>query len=272
MNRTDVAILVHTCPNYMYILDAFFGLLRRYGSSCNWPVYLVTELHTNESVQTLINKYGLRVLPLEQSEKDFFESRAAAMKKLPNHIHYVLPLQEDFLLERPGIDWKTLEHALGYFDKDTSIASMRLMPCPASSLKQQYSVNWKYLDATKDLLFSYQATLWRREVYSDYMNTLIKEGRLHYSEITETDPEYKNLTWNQYAIQFNPAETCIGLNHLTNMFPSMIHLCYERKLSCPNGVYMCPWPYRPTAIVKGVLQSWAEELIRREGFRASKTS
>jgi hypothetical protein len=29
---------------------------------------------------------------------------------------------------------------------------------------------------------------------------------------------------------------------------------------------MCPWPYRPTAIVKGIITSWAKELILREGF------
>jgi hypothetical protein len=29
---------------------------------------------------------------------------------------------------------------------------------------------------------------------------------------------------------------------------------------------LCPWPYRPTAIVKGRLEPWAEELGRREGF------
>jgi hypothetical protein len=35
---------------------------------------------------------------------------------------------------------------------------------------------------------------------------------------------------------------------------------------------MCPWPYRPTAIIKGVLQSFAIELAQREGFKLFKLS
>jgi hypothetical protein len=45
-----------------------------------------------------------------------------------------------------------------------------------------------------------------------------------------------------------------------------IHLAWPREGAHPNAVYLCPWPYRPTAVVRGLFESWANELAKREGF------
>jgi hypothetical protein len=263
MNRTDVAIVVNTCPKYFYILDAHFGLLRRYGEACKWPIYLATEQPDEFAIQMIAKKYNVTILSLDKSHADFLESRIAAVDALPPSIQYILPLQEDFLLERPGIDVTALQEALGLFDSNHLIQSIRLMPCPSSSARGQFIGNWKQLQAN-DSYFSYQATLWRRSTYRDYLFRLVRRCQEEYPLLQPLTPE-----WNQFAVQTNPAETHIGLSLLDAMFPNAIHLCWSRKASWANAVYWSPWPYRPTAIVKGVLEPWAAELIRREGFVAN---
>jgi hypothetical protein len=260
MERTDIAILVHTCPSYFYILDAFFGLLRRYGSDCKWPVYLATERSYDETILRVCNKYNIQLLALEEKDSDFLESRCAAMQLLPATIQYVLPLQEDFLLERPGLNVPSLTEALDLLDKDIHLASIRLMPCPGSTTSTVYKGMWNIL-TTKDCIFSYQATIWRRSVYHDYMIHLLRQEQIAYPELLQD-----RKAWCLHAIRNNPAETFPGLTLLKNLFPQMNHLCWSRKGVWANAVYWCPWPYRPTAIVKGNLEVWANELIRREGF------
>ena len=263
MDRTDVAIVVNTCPKYFYILEAQFGLLLRYGEACKWPVYLATEKPDEYAIQMVAKKYNVTILSLAKSHADFLESRIAAMDALPSSIQYVLPLQEDFLLERPGIDVAALTDALTQFDTNHLVQSIRLMPCPGSSAREPFATGWKQLQ-TNDMVFSYQATLWRRQTYRDYLFRLVRRCQEEYPNLQPLTPE-----WNQFAVRNNPAETHIGLSLLDSMFPQAIHLCWARKASWANAVYWCPWPYRPTAIVKGVLEPWAAELIRREGFVAN---
>ncbi len=256
MDRT--AIVVNSTPKYYYLLEPFFGLLRRYGEGLTWPVYFATE-HPNEpTLKQLCTKYNVQILELAAEEGDFLESRLAAVSKLPKEFSYVLPLQEDFLLERPGVDKKSLENALDILEADAQVQSIRLMPCPGSSAREGFWGVWKKLTA-EDLQFSYQATLWRRGLYTDFMRSLVRQGHEQY-------PELKGAEWNKYCVSINPAETFPGLQMLRTLSPSGVHLCWPRKGMWANAVYWCPWPYRPTAVVKGVLQPWAIELIRREGF------
>jgi hypothetical protein len=258
MDRTDCAIVVNTCPKYFYILDAHFGLLRRYASSLKWKVFLATELPNDPRIQKLTQKYNLNIIGLENSQQDFLESRLAAVKALPAEIKTVLPLQDDFLLERPGMDGEAIKHALDILDVDDEVLSMRLMPSPPSSAKEGFWGNWKRL-MSNDALFSFQATLWRREVYVNFMETLIKKER-------RAQPDLKGDEWNRHLIGNNPAETYVGQTLLQELYPKGIHLCWPRAGPWANAVYLSPFPYRPTAIVKGVLQPWAEELVKREGF------
>lgn len=258
------AVLVNTCPKFFYLLEAHFGLLRRYAEDLNWPVYLATEEPHNHIVEKISKKYNVKVLPLKEEDSDFLESRLAAVNMLPSNIKYVLPLQEDFLLERPGVDMDALNSAIQILEVDNSVKSVRLMPCPGSSAREGFWGNWKKL-LSEDMPFSYQATIWRREVYSTYFTRLIQQS-------FELHPELKGdkKAWNTYSIRTNPAETHPGFFLLKTLYPDGVHLCWPRKGAWANAVYFCPWPYRPTAVVKGVLQGWAEELIVREGFTLSK--
>lgn len=260
MDRT--AIVINTCPKYMYLLEAHFGLLRRYGEQCKWPVYLATELWKDDKLKSICNRYSINILPIEESDSDFFESRIAAMKGLPESIQYVLPLQDDFLLERPGVNIEELEKIISLFDNNSAIASVRLMPCPGASSNVKV---WGKLQklGPEDLLFSYQATIWRKEIYTSYLERLVTHCKEIFPETTKT-----RSTWNTFAITVNPAETMTGITLLKMMYPNVQHLCWPRKGTWANAVYDCPWPYRPTAVVHGVLQPWAIELIRREGFIA----
>ena len=42
------------------------------------------------------------------------------------------------------------------------------------------------------------------------------------------------------------------------------HLAWVRKGAWPNAVYLSPFPYRPTAIVRGSVEPWVYELLKRE--------
>lgn len=261
MERTDCAIVVNTCPKYFYLLEVHFALLRRYAPMLKWPVYLATEKPDNFLIQRLKHTYNLNIIPLADKDSDFFESRVAAMKALPPEVRYVLPLQEDFLLERPGVDATALTNALEILDVDENVLSLRLMPCPGSSAKEGYWGQWKKL-LGNDMIFSYQATIWRREVYTNYLTGLIQQRVQFY-------PDLEPSRYNWYAVTTNPAETFPGLHLLKLMFPNGIHLCWPRVGAWANAVYQCPWPYRPTAVVKGRLETWAQELAQREGFYLS---
>jgi hypothetical protein len=178
MDRTDIAIVLNTCPNYMYLLEAHIGLLRRYGSSCKWPIYIAIAIQPDARFELFCKDHSIEPIYLEAADGDFLQSRYAAMQHLPETVQYVLPLQDDFLLERPGLDTAALESALEILDKDPSVASLRLMPCPgasSSSSKELVYNGWNRLGES-DLLFSYQATIWRRSVYTRYMAELIKQG------------------------------------------------------------------------------------------------
>lgn len=263
MNRQDIAIIINTCPKYFYLLDACFGLIRRYAEGCGWPLYLATEEPEHEVVKTVCKRHQVSCISLDTNESDFLESRAAAVRKLPPSVRYILPLQEDFLLER-FIDQSALGNALEILDADRQVQSIRLMPCPGSSAREGFWGEWRKL-LPDDLLFSYQATIWRRDTYQRFMDGLIQQGRSMHPDMTKAQ-------WNQYCISVNPAETHSGIFLLKQQNREGIHLCWPRKATWANAVYWSPWPYRPTAVVKGVLQSWAEELIRREGFILRSTS
>jgi hypothetical protein len=263
IDRKDIAIVVNTCPKYFYILEAFFGLLRRYGDQCAWPVYLATEEPEQFHVKRICKQYSVNILPLKPEESDFLESRLAAVCALPKEVQYILPLQEDFLLERPGLNYTALESALSELDERSDLLSVRLMPCPASSERPGGGCKgnpWIPL-GPNDLLFSYQATIWRREVYEKYIRLLIQNCLEANKELKPQTPE-----WNRFCVRVNPAETGFGMDLFKRLYPGGQHVCWTRKGAWANAVYWCPWPYRPTAIVQGVLQPWAAELIKREGF------
>lgn len=255
MDRKDVAYLINTTPKYFYLLDLHLTLLKRYAPQMLWPVYLATEEPDHLEVQQLRVKHSwLHILPLTQEQEGFLDSRYAACKALPPSIKYVFPIQEDFLLEGRPMN-EPFEEVLHIMDKTKQIQSARIMPCPGPrGTKRWETTLWMVLEYPRDeYVFSYQATLWKREAYQNFMQLLCE-----YLNSMRLTQEQKN----QMAIRQNIAEVSFGQELLVAQ--GGIHLAWPREGSHPNAVYLCPWPYRPTAVVQGRLQDWADELADRE--------
>jgi hypothetical protein len=265
MDRTDCAYLINTTPKYFYLLSLHITLLHRYAPTLAWPIYLATEAPEVPPLPKVT------VLRLPKNKAGFFESREAAVAMLPDTIKYVFPIQEDFLLEARPME-KEIAEALQILDADPHVSSLRLMPCPGpNSLDVSYKRQgpWKILDFDVEMVFTYQATVWRRAPYQSFMKSL-----LHKTE--HLDERQKIVA----AIKVNIAEIAEGQMLLRNLVnqghplaekqekqeqKQKLHLAFPRDYSHPNAVYLCPWPYRPTAVVRGTLEPWASELAQREG-------
>jgi len=256
MERSDIAYLINSYPNYYYILDLHLGLLRRYASSCKWPIYFATEEPEHEVSILLKEKYGVNILILEKENSSFLTSRKRALELLPENIKYVMPMQEDFLLER-YIDIKSIEESIEILDQEEKIFCVRYMPCPGPHKDNiNYRSKWKHISDKDTYRFCFQASLWKRnecqEWYSAICNEVTKRGR------------------KELELKMNIAENEIGQTLFLSLFNNKSTIAYIREHKEPNAVYMSPWPYRPTAIIKGVLQPFAVELGQREGFKLFK--
>ena len=173
-------------------------------------------------------------------------------------------LQEDFLLERPGIKEDDINEMVHRMEREANIHSVRLMPCPGPKGTVVAGQRWAPLDVGADeYYFTFQASVWRRDSLTQYLNAVIQKLCTGAGIPAKRTREY-----NVYQVSGNPAENGQGKELLVNLFgESAQHYAWVRRGGYPNGVYDCPFPYRPTAIVKGVLQEWAKELVVREGFR-----
>ena len=268
MERTDIAYVVNSTPKYFYLLPLHFCLLRRYCPKLRWPVYLATEVPTDPIVQDVAKQYDVKILEIATNDQWFLESRLATAKALPEEIKYILPIQEDFLLQnRPDIE--ALIEALAILDVDPKVASIRLMPCPGPSLESDQYGNTKYKILDESFLHTYQATLWRRSIYTDFFRLLVELPESIYAHSIP-----KNLQgWQRkkyIQVDFNLAENYLGQEIFRKLTESMKCLAYPRAHLRPNAVYLCPWPYRPTAVEKGKLGDWVYEFALREGFPIQK--
>jgi hypothetical protein len=260
MDRQDVCILINSTPKYYYLLPLQLTLLQRYAPKLKWPIYFATEQLDHPIVLKLIIQFGVKVLALQGSESGFLESRLAALQKLSSEISYVLPLQEDFLLDRTP-DYKALLDALFILDTDRFVSSLRLNPCPgpqSNDLVYTKDKPWKILGEKNQYIFTYQATLWRKMDILSYYKELIKHINRDYE--TEERRKYAALT-------LNLGETSFGQDLLQTCLPNVMHLSCPRAGSWSNAIYLCPWPYRPTAVVRGHLEPFAKELFEREGIK-----
>ena len=256
MERSDVAYLINSTPKYFYILELHILLLKRYAPSCKWPIYFATEVPDHPLCAHLNTTYSVQIIPLEVEHSSFLQSRARAVELLPSTIKYVLPVQEDFLLER-YVDIDSITQSLNILDNDENIISCRYMPCPGPHANSiNYSEHWKYLDSRYDeYMFTFQATVWR---CTDYLK-LFKKLLEYISTVSAEKRRY-------VEIDYNIAENKVGVSLFNEVFKEQSHIAYIRAGKYPNAVYLSPFPYRPTAIVKGVLQPFAKELVYREGF------
>lgn len=263
MNRSQCAYLINTTPKYFYLLRLHMLLLQRYAPSLRWPVFLATEEPNHPTITALVKEFPtFTIIPLTQCEEPFLESRLAGAKYLAPHFDYVFPIQEDFLLEgRPMAD--AIKEAFHIFDTSPSVDSIRLMPCPGprGGLDAVWDENprWKILSLETDqYIFCYQATLWRTEAYIKFMTAILDAQDRMFGE--GLSPSQKV----EIQVRTNLAEIEVGQKIL--VASTNLHLGWVREGSWPNAVFLSPWPYRPTAVVKGRLQDWAVDLAAREGI------
>ena len=251
----DVCILINSTPKYYYILPFMVTMLRRYAPDCKWPIIIATE----EPENPIIKGLGIRILELQKEQAGFLESRRTALAGLVGEFKYCLPLQDDFILEK-GLDAKAIQDILGAMDDDDDVVSARLMPCPGPKGSLTYKlVDWKYLEPTIDLYgFTFQATLWKTYACYEWYNQIC--NRLY----TKIEP---NTQETGIEIRTNLAENEEGQGIFWQMSQRLgyKHIAWIRKGIWPNAVYLSPFPYRPTAIVRGALEGWAKDLMGREG-------
>ena len=262
MDKQNVAYLINSTPKYYYLLELHVFLLKRYAPTLQWPIYLASENPNHIICKRLKEIYNIHIIPLEKEYNSFISSRKRAIELLPNSITYVLPMQEDFLLER-FIDEESIKESIDILERNHQIISIRYMPCPGpNELNIPYSNKWKYISSIYDnYLFTFQATLWRKsdllKWYSTLMNKIESYG---YTD----EKQLKDL-----EVNINIAENNEGQQLFNKLFSNKYFIGYIRNHKSPNAVYISPWPYRPTAIIKGVLQPFAKELALREGLEIS---
>ena len=258
MDNTRCAILVNSTPAYFYILPLFFKLLRRYAPGLRWDVILATEVPDHSICKQVERDSAVKIVVIPEESKGFLESRLAALKQIALDYDYCLPLQDDFLLEMP-MDLGAFANIIAYMDTHMSVVSARCMPCPGPSEDSEYALpGWKTITKKTDPFgFTFQATLWKiRPLLAWY-------GRIC-GKLTLLPPEKRKTV----ELRENIAENAIGQEEFWTWSDEKDyeHVAYERAGPWPNAVYLSPLPYRPTAIVRGRLEQWAQELAKREGI------
>jgi len=261
MEDPTCAYLINTTPKYFYLLPLHISLLHRYAPSCTWPIYIATE--APELLLLLHMPLAkVNIIHLPTHKEAFFDSRSEAVRHLPPSIKYVFPIQEDFLLEgRPMKE--PIQEAIDLLNTHPDLSSVRLMPCPGPrGVKGFQKSSFRLLEKETDtIIFTYQATIWRRADYLSFMDALIA-----YATERTAPTEDHQKKQNNIAIKVNLAEIHLGQSLLHNVLQGKQHIAWIREGEHPNSVYLCPWPYRPTAVVRGQLEPWAAELAKREGF------
>ena len=253
-------MLINTTPKYMHLVEVQVTCIRRYAPKlASVPIFLATEMtEADPRVKRVLGMENLYHINLQQSESGFLESRISALHYI-NDFDYVLPLQEDFWLDRtPDMD-----EALSIIRSDLRVQSIRLMPSPGPHINNEtYKGLWKILSNFDTYKFTFQATLWRSAAYVEFLKAILESAKAEFpSGQSEAD-------WSKYCIRVNVAENLKGQEIFSrvSMGPGKLHLSIERFHVAPNAVFMCPWPYRPTAVVQGSLEPWAKEFAAREGF------
>jgi hypothetical protein len=202
---------------------------------------------------------GVELIPLKESEAGFLDSRAVALQQLSltGRFTMVLPMQEDFLLEREP-DPNGIMEAIGLLRE--SCASVRLMPCPGpggSTLKN--FPDWALITPVTDTYgFTFQATIWRLDACMKWYRALCNKLEDEWPRATTPPDQRRHI-----EIRANFAENTEGQRFFWKQ--GGVHVGWKRAGPWSNAVYMSPWPYRPTAVVQGRLEPWAAELGQREG-------
>ena len=265
-----VAYLVNSTPAYYYLLPFHFTMIKRYGVFME-NLFLATEVPDHPICQQVNKEFGVTLIPLDTKHAGFLESRAAALRQLSltGKFTFVLPVQEDFILERDP-DFGALVEALTIMgDSGGLIASARLMPCPGPKGPTLPSRTlWAGLTSkTDEYGFTFQATLWTLDACCAWYMALAARLEEGWPAASTSAEQRKHI-----EIRANFAENADGQHFFWKFFKArqQVHIGWVRVGPQPNAVYLSPWPYRPTAIVQGRLESWAQDLARREGVNVSQ--
>ena len=262
MNRHDVCIVINSTPKYYYLLPFMVGMIKRYAPNLVWPIYLVTEDYNNPICIDLMIRYGVKLVKIDASKSGFLESRLAGIRELRN-FRFCLPLQDDFILEMPMLGAE-IEKVLQFLSENSGVASARLMPCPGPAGSEVALEGWAYLGKPTDSYgFVYQATLWRTDALEAWY-TVICDYLEEFAPKAKTAAKYRTFVEITQNIAENGNGQAIFWEWSANN--GLKHIAWVRKGTWPNAVYLSPFPYRPTAVVKGFLEKWAVELAKREGF------
>ena len=255
------------------MLPLHFALLRRYSplKSCLLTLVLATEVPDHPIVKQVAAEFDVEILTLRPEDSGFLDSRAAALRALAAAApergwEFVLPVQEDFLLDRPPelLDMGESDGAYHLLKAGKGVASVRLMPCPGPQGVINDMANYFPLKEGVDTYgFTFQATLWRLDDCAAWYTALCEKLELTWPRATT--PPAKRI---EVEVRANFAENADGQRFFWKWSSArgVSHKAYRRAGPWSNAVYLCPWPYRPTAIVKGKLEPWAEEMGRREGY------
>jgi hypothetical protein len=270
MDKT--AYLVNSTPNYYYLLPLHFTLVRRYAPFME-HLFLATEVPDHPVCQQVAREHGVALIRLEPEDAGFLASRASALQQLclSGKFLYVLPVQEDFLVDRVP-DLGALAEGLDILgDSQGLIASARLMPSPGPKADPLPSRPlWSGITpATDQYGFTFQATLWRLDACYAWYSALVTKLEIEWPVATTPAAQRTHI-----EIRGNFAENAAGQQFFWRFFKErrQAHCGWGRAGPWPNAVYLSPWPYRPTAIVHGRLEPWAAELGLREGVPLVKAA
>jgi hypothetical protein len=249
--RNVCAYLVNSTPKYYYLLPLHFTLVKRYAPALEMPLFLATE-EPDHPICREVAAMGVELIPLAKADAGFLDSRRSALEALAYRYDYVLPVQEDFLLDRAP-NYEAIDEALELLNEYTNV---RLMPCPGPG-GVPLGPRWARIAPTDTYAFTFQATVWRLHECLLWYTALCEKLEAEWP--VATTPEEKR---RQVEIRGNFAENTEGQRFFRKVCKEGVG--WRRAGSWSNAVYLSPWPYRPTAIVGGKLEAWAEELGKRE--------
>ena len=222
-------IIIASTHKYCYIWNPFFDLLKKF-----WPDHPEVYFMSDGSPEYLADKYQIRVFNVHK-DLGFLETYEYLLDfvKTPT----VILLQEDFLIERP-VNKELINDLIETFKTHKDIGYIRCTPCPGpkGNAIQYPKVMLGLFHPQQDYLFSFQATIWRVSFLSQLL-----QGYQHRSTILNIE---KDLT----QLLSRTSHKLLGIIRTDNS---------------PDGVFQSPIPYRPTAIIKGQIQPWAIELIKK---------
>jgi hypothetical protein len=128
------------------------------------------------------------------------------------------------------------------------------MPCPGPT-GDVFLEKWKEIVVDPYCYFSLQAAIWSVPWLMRFFEGVVRRA-------TPLISKYPQYSRNQFWLLVNPCETKVGTDIAVELGGRFVG--YPRIGRWSNAVYLSPWPYRPTAVEKGVIQPWATELLKRE--------